>query len=78
MKCTVFEDSNGALDMARAPKMMPRTKHVAIKCHHFRTHADKGDVKLEKIDTTEQEADFLTKPLVQQLFSYLRKKVMGW
>jgi len=31
-----------------------------------------------KVDTTEQEADFLTKPLVQQLFCYLRRKVMGW
>ena len=78
MKCTVFEDNNGALEMAKAPKMRPRTKHVAIKYHHFRTHVVRGDMKLEKIDATEQEADFLTKPLVQQLFSYLRKKVMGW
>ena len=78
MKCTVFEDNNGALEMARAPKMRPRTKHVAIKYHHFRTHIDKGGMQLEKIDTTEQETDFLTKPLFLQLFSYLRKKTMGW
>ena len=64
--------------MAKAPKMRPRTKHVAIKYHHFRTCIERGDAQLEKIDATEQEADFLTKPLVQQLFSYLRKKVMGW
>lgn len=78
MKCAVFEDNNGALEIAKAPKMRPRTKHIAIKYHHFRTYIERGDIQLEKIDTTEQEADFLTKPLVQQLFSYLRKKVMGW
>ena len=78
MKCTVFEDNNGALEMAKIPKMRPRTKHIVIKYHHFRTYIDNGDIVLEKIDTAEQEADFLTKPLVQQLFSYLRRKVMGW
>ena len=78
MQCAVFEDNNGALEMAKTPKMRPRTKHIAIKYHHFRSHVENGDLLLEKIDTTEQEADFLTKPLVQQLFCYLRRKVMGW
>jgi hypothetical protein len=35
VKCTVFEDNNGALDLATAPKMRPRTKHIAIKYHQF-------------------------------------------
>ena len=78
MKCTVFEDNNGALELAKTPKMRPRTKHIAIKHHHFRSFVEKGDMKTQKVDTTEQEADFLTKPLVLQLFSYLRRKVMGW
>ena len=78
MKCTVFEDNNGALETAKAPKMRPRTKYIAIKYHHFRMHIEREDTQLEKMHATEQEADFLTKPLVQQLFSYLRKKVMGW
>ena len=38
MKCTAFEDNNGALEMAKTPKMRPRTKHIAIKYHHFCTH----------------------------------------
>jgi hypothetical protein len=38
VKCTIFEDNNGALELAKAPKMCPRTKHiVAIKYHHFRS-----------------------------------------
>jgi len=38
MKCAVFEDNNGALEMAKIPKMRSRTKHIAIKYHHFRTY----------------------------------------
>ena len=78
MKCSVFECNNGALEIAKTPKMRPRTKNIAIKCHHFRSYSDKGHLMLEKIDTAEQEADFLTKTLVEQLFRYLRRKVMGW
>ena len=77
MKCTVFEDNNGALELANAPKMRPQMKHIAIKHHHFPTCVRNGDTKIVKVDTTEQEAHFLTKPLVQQLFCYLRRKVMG-
>ena len=64
IKYNFFEDNNGALEMAKEPKIRPRTKHVAIKYHYFRTHIERRDTQLEKIDTTEQEADFLTKPLV--------------
>ena len=71
IKCTVFEDNNRALEMAKVPKMRPRTKHVAINYHHFRMCIERGDTQLEKIDTSEEEANFLTKPLVQQLFDYL-------
>ena len=61
MKCTVFEDNNSALEIAKTSKMRPRTKHIAIKCHHFCMHVQQGDIKIVKIDTAEQEADFLTK-----------------
>jgi len=78
MKCTLFEDNNGALELAKAPKIRPRTKHIAIKYHHFRSFLGKGLFSIEGIDTAEQQADFLTKPLPETIFTYLRKKVMGW
>ena len=31
MKCTVFEDNNGTLEIAKTLKMRPRTKHISIK-----------------------------------------------
>ena len=77
MKYTVFKDNNGALEMAKTPKIRLRMKHIAIKYYHFYTYIEKEDILLEKIDIAEQEVDFLTKPLVLQLFCYLRWKVTG-
>lgn len=76
---TVFEDNNGCLALATAPKINPRTKHIAVKYHHFREHVgkDKG-VIIEKIDTDSQKADIFTKGLVQVKFEHLRKLLMGW
>ena len=35
---TIFEDNNGALALATAPKLTPRTKHIAVKYHFFKEH----------------------------------------
>jgi hypothetical protein len=77
-KCTAFEDNNGALEIARTPKMRPRTKHINIKYHHFRDAVRNGDILLQKIETKEKEADIFTKPLKDSTFFYLRYKLMGW
>ena len=51
LHCTVFEDNNGALELANTPRYRPRTKHIGIKYHHFRDHVKRGVIKIEKIDT---------------------------
>ena len=35
IKCKVFEDNSGALEMAKIHKYRPRTKHLNVKLHHF-------------------------------------------
>ena len=75
---TVFENNNGALELARAPKYRPRTKHIAIKYHHFRDHVKNKSIRVEAIHTKEQIADIFTKPLDKQQFEYLRNKLIGW
>ena len=35
ISCKVFEDNNGALELANKPKFRPRTKHIGIKYHHL-------------------------------------------
>jgi hypothetical protein len=65
--CKVFEDNSGALEMAKTHKYCPRTKHLNVKYHHFRDYVDKGEISIHKIDTTEQLADYLTKPVSQEI-----------
>jgi hypothetical protein len=78
VSCTLFEDNNGALELARTPRYRPRTKHIAIKYHHFREHVKSGRIKILAIDTREQIADQFTKGLSADIFKYLRFKLMGW
>ena len=78
LHCTLFEDNNGALELAMKPRYRPRTKHIAIKYHHFRDHVTKGMVTVKPIDTAEQLADQFTKGLQEGTFVYLRHKLLGW
>jgi hypothetical protein len=75
---TVFEDNKGCVELANAPKMCPRTKHIALKYHHFRSHVASGDIKIKWIDTKHQLADIFTKPLAEPLFNSLRLLLLGW
>ena len=76
-KCKVYEDNESCIAMAKNRQFSPRTKHIAIKYHHFRRLVNKT-VTLHSIDTNEQMADALTKPLDATKFEYLRKKYCGW
>ena len=74
VRCKVFEDNNGSLELANAPKMRPRTKHILQKYHDFRKAVKDGKVRIVAIDTKEQIADIFTKSLYKPLFEYLREK----
>ena len=76
-RCTVWEDNESTIKVAKSPKFTPRTKHIAIKYHHFRRFVDDGTIVIRSIDTKEQIADMLTKPLSERDFVYLRGKLMG-
>jgi len=76
--CTVWEDNRSCIKVAESPKFTPRTKHIALKYHHFRQFVADKTVRINPIDTLEQNADILTKPLDQGKFEYLRKKICGW
>ena len=78
LKCKIFEDNNGAIELARDPKILPRTKHIALKYHNFREHILKGLIEINPIDTLEQVADIFTKALPFLILDYLRGKMMGW
>jgi hypothetical protein len=66
--CKVFEDNAGALELARLPKLCPRTKHINVCYHHFHEHVQKGLIKIFLINTKDQIADALRKALAQNDF----------
>ena len=78
LHCRVFEDNSGALEIATAPKMRPRTKYLNVKYHHFRDQIDNGRLSIHAIDTNDQQADLFTKPVNKELFLKFRQLIMGW
>jgi hypothetical protein len=75
--CKVFEDNPGALELARLPKMHPRTKHINVCYHHFREHVQNGLIKIFPVGTKDQTADILTKALPQNNFQRHRRHMCG-
>ena len=75
--CKAFEDNSGALEMAKVPKMRPRTKHLNNVYHHFHESIQNNEVMLIAIRTDDQLADLLTKPLPDNLFQCFQDKVLN-
>ena len=76
--CTLFKDNSGALVLSNAPAMRPRTKHINVKYHHFRTHVANKEVTMVKCTSADQLADMLTKPNTLEDLLRHRLRVMGW
>jgi hypothetical protein len=78
-KCIArFRRYSGALEIAKIHKYRPRTKHLNVKLHHFRDYVTRGEITINPIDTKDQLADYLTKPVNVHILRKLRKEVMGW
>ena len=76
--CKVNEDNQLCIKMATGIKFSPRTKHIALKYHHFRAHVKSGRVVIHYRPTEEQLADLLTKTLSNKAFFILRYMLCGW
>ena len=63
--------------MATGTKFSPRTKHIALKYHHFRSHVKSGRVDIHYRPNGEQLADLLTNPLSNDPFLNLRYMISG-
>ena len=74
---TVFEDNNGAFKLSLEPKHIPRTKYTCVKYNHFRKHFKNKVISIQAIDTDDQRADVMTKPLAKDKFEKFRQLIMG-
>ena len=78
IRATVFEDNNSALLLATTHRVTNRTRYYAVKWHWFWEAHRLGKFKVAPIDTTDQNADYFTKGLVQVPFESNRKSNQGW
>ena len=74
---TVYEKNQGEILLAVSMQIQPRTKHIEIKYHHFRSFVTNGNVKIKHVNMKEQIADIFTMLLDSELFRYLRYKLKG-
>ena len=76
-RCTLWEDNESYITVAKSPNFTPRTNHIAIKYHHFRRFVSDGSIIIKSIDTAEQIANLFIKPLGEKSFCFLRQQLMG-
>ena len=75
--CKIHEDNKLCIKMATGNNFSPRTKHIALKYQHFKSHVKSGRVEIHCRPTGEQLADLLTKPLSNEAFFTLRYMLCG-
>jgi hypothetical protein len=69
---TIFEDNQGAIDIAKNPKHHGRTKHIDVSHHFVRERVASNEIILTHRPTGEMVADVLTKGVTAVKFRKFR------
>ncbi|GKA76350.1 copia protein [Tanacetum coccineum] len=64
-------ENKGVIDLSKNPVQHSRTKHIEIRHHFLRDNVQKGHISIEKVSSTDNITDILTKPLKRESFNYL-------
>ena len=77
---TLLGDNKGALDLSVSTKNHPRVKHIDIKFHFIREQVKLESTVLSYVNTLDQIADIMTKPLPKAQFLKLKAMmhVQSW
>jgi hypothetical protein len=67
-------DSNCTTALAKNPVFHERSKHIRVRYHFIRGCLEEGSIKVGYINTNDQLADLLTKPLGRIRFLELCSK----
>ena len=73
----VFEDNQGAVQLAENPITNSNTKHIDVRHHFLRELVRQRDIKVVQVPSKFQHADILTKALAFDLFAFHRKFLLN-
>ena len=62
----LYGDSQSAIHLAKNSTFHSRTKHIHLKYHFIRSILEDGELKLEKIHTSQNPTDMLTKVVTRE------------
>ena len=71
---TLHVDNTAAIALTQNPENHRKTKHIGMRYHLIRDLVEKEEVEVVYVNTNEQIADFLTKPLPRTKFEYFRER----
>ena len=78
--CTIHEDNQGTIEIAKEYRIRPRTKHINVKYWHFNQFMRNNQdiMHIQWISTQEQLADIFTKALNITLHYKFASLILGW
>jgi len=62
----LYSDSQSAIHLAKNSAFHSKTKHIQFKYHFIQSTLEDGQLKLEKIHTSQNPADMLTKVVIRE------------
>ena len=65
----LYCDSQSAIHLAKNSTFHSKTKHIQLRYHFIRSTLEDGQLKLEKIHTSQNPADMLTKVVTREKLS---------
>ena len=68
-------DNQSAIEVAKRTSAHGRTKHIRLRFHVFQELVEEGTLALVYVNTHNQVADIMTKPLAAQQFTTLRARL---
>jgi hypothetical protein len=65
----LYYDSESEIHLAKNSAFHSKTKHIQLRYHFIRSALEDGHLKLEKIHTSQNPADMLTKGVTREKLS---------
>ena len=71
----IFVDNQSAIKLANNAEYHKRSKHIDVRFHFVPDMLSRDEIKIDYVQSKEQLADILTKPLPKQQFCMLRERM---